>query len=321
MLEREVFASFHILQRGWYPSPQFKVGASVSLITHILLVIAVYSLSFRPNASQDVHAGTEEGREIPPGEIVEVSQAPLIMPPPEVIRQLLGETRSAEPARPDFIAERSSIARGEPNPHPRGSSRLPRSSGEGSELPASAASREKPSPAKSEPEVVESRDRLPTVASQPTPSRREKPSPGAQLPDPGEGPDIAKLGSTTRELPITIENQDSAVTVRGPISVNARGVGAIEEYRAYLERAIQERWQIPPEANLLTRSTSLTVEFAIAKDGRLLSIRPYNSTGIRALDRAALRAIELAAPFRPLPDIFPNPSQLFTDTFVYYPPQ
>jgi len=128
------------------------------------------------------------------------------------------------------------------------------------------------------------------------------------------------LGTTTRELPTTIENQDSAVAARGPISVNARGVGVIEEYRAYLERAIQQRWQIPPEANLLSQPVSLTVEFTIAQDGRLISLRLYNSTGLRALDRAAQRAIELAAPFRPLPNIFTAPSQVFTDTFVYYPP-
>jgi protein TonB len=328
MLERKLFASFNTLQQGRYQTPQFKTGTTVSLVVHLFFFIAIYSVGIEPHLNREATASDEAGGGIPAGEIVEVYAGRLIMPPPEVIRQLLGEIKPGEPTRADFIAERSSVARGEANPNPRGSSQLPRSRGEGRELSSSDTSRvedatrtrEEPSPEKREREIVESRDRLPTVAPRPTPPRGDNQPTGNPSPGAGEGSEIAKLGSTTRELPTTIENQDSAVTVRGPISVNARGVGAIEEYRAYLERAIQQRWQIPPEANLLDKPVALTVEFVIAQDGRLLSLRLYNSTGIRALDRAALRAIELAAPFRPLPSIFTTPSQVFTDTFVYYPP-
>jgi protein TonB len=330
MLEREVFASFQILQRGRYGSPPFKTGVSVSLVAHVFFLVAMYFVSIGSSVTQETYAESgNEGEGIPPGEIVEI-RGPLIMPPPEVIRQLLGETASRQPVRPDFLAEQSSVARGESNPNPRGRSQLPRSSGEARQLSesVSADSREKAPPTESaqqtrERRVVESTERPPTVASDRTPAKagEQGDKPGTDLPDPGEGPQIAKLGSTTRELPVTIENQESAVTARGPISVNARGVGALEAYRAYLERAIQQRWQIPPEANLLERPVSVTIEFEIAKDGRLLITRAYDTTGMAILDQAAMRAIRLAAPFRPLPDVFPFPSQIFTDTFVYYPPK
>jgi len=337
MLERKLFASFNTLQRGRRQTPQFQAGTTVSFVAHMVLFMAIYSVGIGPQLSREATASDETGGGRPGGEVVEVYSGPLIMPPPQVIRQLLGEVQPGEPTRADFLAEQSSIARGETNPDPHGSSQAPQGSGEGSELSSSSATgtgksesstsrteevtprREESSPEKPEREIVESRDRLPTVAPRPTPHGKHQPT-GNHTPGAGEGSEIAQLGSTPRELPTTIENQDSAVTMRGPISVNAKGVGAIEEYRAYLEHAIQQRWQIPPEANLLNKSVSLTVEFAIARDGRLVSLRLYNSTGLRALDRAALRAIELAAPFRPLPGMIITPSQVFTDTFVYYPP-
>ncbi|RMG56440.1 MAG: TonB family protein, partial [Acidobacteria bacterium] len=175
--------------------------------------------------------------------------------------------------------------------------------------------------AQESPAVIESTERLPTVASQQEPTstsqshRSEEPNP----PPVGEGPDVAALRET--EPPsAAIDDQESVIHPRGPLSVNAKGVGPVGAYLAYLERTIYRYWQIPPEANLLTQSVSLTIEFEIAKDGRLLSLRLYNSTGMRSLDRAAMRAIQMAAPFRPLPDVFPGPSQLFTDTFIYHPP-
>ncbi len=332
MLERELFASFYILQGKRARSTPLKIGASVSIITHLLFFVVVYSVSIGPAWIWEVPLNERAPGGGAAGEIVEVYGRPLIIPP-EVVRQMLGEAPLTAPMRPDFIAESSSVARGEANPNPRSSSPLPRSSGDGSDLSSAAAgsesggsttstdrvekpaeSREPPPRGESDPKVVEATDRLPTVTSRPVTSSDAKPS------DSGRGSEIAKADSPKRDSPTTLNNQDSSITIRGPVSVNAKGVGAVEEYRAYLERTIQNRWQIPPEANLLSQAVSLTLEFSIAHDGRLVSIRFHNSTGIRALDRAAQRAVELAAPFRPLPNIFPGPTQVFTDTFVYYPP-
>ncbi|MBI3951455.1 MAG: TonB family protein [Acidobacteria bacterium] len=327
MFERKLFASFYTLQHDRYRSSPFKIGTSVSVIAHLLFFVFAYSVGIKPDVAREHPMEVAEQGGVPAGEVVEVANGPLIMPKPEVIRQLLGEAPSAEPRHPSFIAEQSSIARGEANPDPRGSSPLPKSSGAGKEIASTGSNpgksqsltdrtgpstprREETPQERSDRKVVESTNRLPTVT----------PKPPTQLPDAGGGPDLAKLGGATREPPSTINNQDSAIVIRGPISVNAKGVGAVEEYRAYLERAIQRRWQIPAEAALLSQPVSLTVEFTVAQDGRLLSVRLHSSTGIRALDRAALQAIEQAAPFRPLPGIFAGPTQVFTDTFVYYPP-
>ena len=70
----------------------------------------------------------------PRGEIIELDR-PFYAPPPEVIRQLGGVEAVRPPRHPEFLSERTTIARGEPNPNPTGSSSLPKVSGRGRTLP------------------------------------------------------------------------------------------------------------------------------------------------------------------------------------------
>jgi outer membrane biosynthesis protein TonB len=335
MLPSEVFASFHTLQRPSYESLHVALSTLVSLVVHAGLFIVVYSVSIGLAIWEEAPAEAGGGGSgIPPEEVVMI-QGPLIMPPPEVIAKLLGEPPPREPERAKYLAERSSIARSESNPDPGGNPDLPKGGGDGPKSSESATSdssgknsptesarkeNEKESEGAKEQESERAKERQPLqLPGLPTPQPPR--SSGSSSSGSGERTEIARAGSTPRELPTTTDNQESAVTTRGPISVNARGVGAVEAYRAYLERAIQQRWQIPPEANLLEKQVALTIEFEIGRDGRLLSIRPLDTTGVGVLDRAALRAIQLAAPFRPLPSIFETPSQIFLDTFEYNPPK
>ena len=57
--------------------------------------------------------------------------------------------------------------------------------------------------------------------------------------------------------------------------------------------------------------------FTIAKDGRLLNVKVVKSSGTPLADKAALAAVELTAPFRPLPSEFKGPSIDIQFTFDY----
>ena len=57
--------------------------------------------------------------------------------------------------------------------------------------------------------------------------------------------------------------------------------------------------------------------FKIAKDGRLLSCRVHRGSGLPSADQAALKAVELTAPFRPLPADFKGQSIDIQFTFDY----
>lgn len=98
----------------------------------------------------------------------------------------------------------------------------------------------------------------------------------------------------------------------------APGIDSIREpdfgpYMRELQRRIKMNWD-PPKGN---ESKRVVLLFKIAKDGRLLSVRVFKSSGLPNADRAALSAVELTAPFRPLPAEFRGSSIDIQFTFDY----
>ena len=98
----------------------------------------------------------------------------------------------------------------------------------------------------------------------------------------------------------------------------APGIDALREpdfgpYMRELQRRIKMNWD-PPKGN---ESKRVVLLFKIAKDGRLLSCRVSKSSGLPSADQAALKAVELTAPFRPLPGDFKGQSIDIQFTFDY----
>ena len=98
----------------------------------------------------------------------------------------------------------------------------------------------------------------------------------------------------------------------------APGIDALREpdfgpYMRELQRRIKLNWD-PPKGN---ESKRVILLFKIAKDGRLLSCRVHKSSGMPSADQAALKAVELTAPFRPLPADFRGQSIDIQFTFDY----
>lgn len=96
------------------------------------------------------------------------------------------------------------------------------------------------------------------------------------------------------------------------------GIDAIKEpdfgpYMRELQRRIKMNWD-PPKGN---ESKRVVLLFKIAKDGRLLSCSVFKSSGLQNADAAALNAVKLAAPFRPLPPEFKGQSIDIQFTFDY----
>lgn len=96
------------------------------------------------------------------------------------------------------------------------------------------------------------------------------------------------------------------------------GIDAIKEpdfgpYMRELQRRIKMSWD-PPKGN---ESKRVVLLFKIAKDGRLLSCSVLKSSGLQNADKAALNAVHLAAPFRPLPAEYKGQSIDIQFTFDY----
>ena len=105
----------------------------------------------------------------------------------------------------------------------------------------------------------------------------------------------------------------------GPGNPNGRpGIDTIREpdfgpYMRELQRRIKMNWD-PPKGN---ESKRVVLLFKIAKDGRLLSCSVYKSSGLKSADDAALNAVRLTAPFKPLPPDYKGQSIDIQFTFDY----
>ncbi len=96
------------------------------------------------------------------------------------------------------------------------------------------------------------------------------------------------------------------------------GIDAIREpdfgpYMRDLQRRIKMNWD-PPKGN---ESKRVVLLFKIAKDGRLLSCSVFKSSGLPSADKAAINAVQLTAPFRPLPVEYKGASIDIQFTFDY----
>ena len=105
----------------------------------------------------------------------------------------------------------------------------------------------------------------------------------------------------------------------GPGNPNGTpGIDAVKQpdfgpYMRELQRRIKMNWD-PPKGN---ESKRVVLLFSIAKDGRLLGVKVYKSSGLQAADKAAINAVEMTAPFKPLPSEYKRSSVDIQFTFDY----
>ncbi len=105
----------------------------------------------------------------------------------------------------------------------------------------------------------------------------------------------------------------------GPGNPNgAPGIDAIKEpdfgpYMKELQRRIKMNWT-PPKGN---ESKRVVLLFSISRDGRLLNVKVHKSSGLPSSDQAAIQAVQLTAPFRPLPPEYRGDSVDIQFTFDY----
>jgi len=75
-----------------------------------------------------------------------------------------------------------------------------------------------------------------------------------------------------------------------------------QDYFNQVRERIKSKWIYPYEASSRGIEGELQIEFGIAKTGELQFIEKRRSSGVEVLDDYAMRAIQLASPFPPVPD-------------------
>ncbi len=92
-------------------------------------------------------------------------------------------------------------------------------------------------------------------------------------------------------------NPDANNNEHGRPAASAQADVDFGPYMADLQRRIKRAW-FPPKGN---ESKRVVVQFKVHKGGELSNLRIDHSSGLAIADQAALKAVENAAPFRPLP--------------------
>jgi protein TonB len=188
-----------------------------------------------------------------------------------------------------------------------------------------------PAPQAAEPAPRAAAPRAPEASAPARPAER---APAAEPPREGAGPQVAALPPQGQA-----PGPDVKSLLRrggGGAGGQAEGRGAVEgepvpldsrdpKYSDYLEqvrRKIKANWGYPCVKNDLTRgcdykTTSLVIEFGIAKDGRVPFVTVLRSSGYPIYDDYAVNAVKLSSPFPPLPDAFGRRGIPIHATFSY----
>ena len=89
-------------------------------------------------------------------------------------------------------------------------------------------------------------------------------------------------------------------------------------YLSTIKRDIELVWEYPPPALSQGIQGKLVVEFRIKQNGSLMGAQLVHSSGYPILDKEAIRAIQAAAPFHPIPRWIRKERLAISASFEYY---
>lgn len=104
---------------------------------------------------------------------------------------------------------------------------------------------------------------------------------------------------------------------KDPVAINTEDL----KYFSYLlkmKNQIGSTWSYPVGAADVGLEGDLLVRFTVRRDGVLRDVAIVSSSGHDLLDREAIRAVEVASPYPPLPDAWQETDLTITGHFIYH---
>jgi len=246
-------------------------------------------------------------------EVVQVVFAPQMEPKPDapnVFSELPPDRKDEAAEDPDFLSNVDSRAR---DNIPGGEDRLPRMEGR-SEAPHVQIDPGAASPAPSEHPQTLPTEREATAADpslDPRKATEETPE-GLQFQPQESSPN--DTGSDLFQEPMASHQENAALP--GGISLNTTAW----DYAPWLQsfsRELQSHWEAPlgNQLGLISGWTLLRLE--ISPSGELTQWEVIDEEGLEAFRNASIDAVKATAPFRPLPDGFPEPTLILQLKMIY----
>src|SRR5512141_1158552 len=294
----------------------FLVCTGLSALLHLLVLWLVYRFPYTVRPAEEVmetdlsdipratdflpaERGILEGRPPRPAPPPKRASAPPVLP---------GRVPDL-PVKPDLPPEESfpvSARKASPSTEAKDAPESPGKEAGGRQAKAEPA----PSPATPGGAPPKSlRDLTPTLGKMVM--AREEPS-GGRGQGAATGNAVGTEGKATGEEGVTEEGGGGFRLT----PLNAPEVQYIS-YCASIKRKIELVWQYPYEAATAGIQGELTLDFVIARSGKVDSIELVRSSGSKILDDEAIRSIRKAAPFDPIPTQYKIPSLLIRGRFVY----
>jgi TonB family protein len=303
-----------------------REGVLLSLVAHVLLLLAILFVPDIPFVKQMLEARAEEERR--QAELLQAQQPKdnptfVYVAPMEELKALKPPPR-AEMSDIDRVARARERA-----PNPR--NELPFSLGKSPDRVESQKQTEKARGEGPSPEATMARN----SAAQPQVQQPQQQSPPPPLPDANTGtpytqkptppsprpaPSGGSLGEALRNLrqytdDQTFSNPDGNSGQFGPsIQFDTKGV----EFGPWIRRFIAQvkrNWFIPMAA--MSLKGHVVLQFNVHKDGTISDLAVVQPSPIDAFNNAAVNAIRGSNPTQPLPPEYPTDKVLFTVTFYY----
>jgi TonB family protein len=211
------------------------------------------------------------------------------------------EPRQAAPAPPAPAAPRVAEA---PKAAPKAPPAAPKSADSG---PAPKAAPSAPDPdqsqtAKAAPQPPAAQPQPPAPAADPrVASAPPQPPPAAAMFRRGGGGGLKGGRGGIEGDPVALDTPDPKY----------------QDYFRQIRERIQSKWIYPYEASSRGIGGELQIDFGIAKSGELQFIERRRTSGVELLDDYAMRAVQLASPFPPVPDAISKGGLPINGTFKY----
>jgi len=187
----------------------------------------------------------------------------------------------------------------------------PEPAAEEPEPPAPEPPKPKPKPEPERPAPKPVKEEAPTLPEKPDKKKPEKPKP--EKPRPASTATGNNPAGTAQQGDANGEAGRRGAPTGNPLGTTAFGsqIAGLDnpdfKFGYYIDQllsAIDSKWVRPPLGN----DVKAVISFRIQRDGSLTDLQVAQSSGYNSFDLAALRAVQNASPFAPLPRAYRNDS-------------
>ncbi len=135
-------------------------------------------------------------------------------------------------------------------------------------------------------------------------------------------PELNKLIPKTQDIIAKLPKEESINLDSGKVKSGKELIINTKEFKywSYLQKMKQKIelvWEYPEYARVRGIGGQLKINFSIGRDGKVEQMYLIDSSGVKVLDDAALKALRDASPFPPFPDTWDISRLNIEGTFIY----